>query len=474
MEARDARTGGAVGYGRIIGLIALTQLIITSDFLIISVALPSIGHSFAARPDLLSWVVAANALTFAGFMTVGGRLGDLFGRRTCFLAGAGLFALATLLSAAAASLPMLIATRALQGIGTAILAPTNFSLLNTLLPEGPVRHRAFGIFGMVQGGSLFLGLLMGGMLITALGWRAVFVLNIPLLGVAAWLAWRTVPPMAGKSSKRPIDFLGAVLVVVATALVIRALSALSRDGWTSPGSLAFVAAGLAAFALFFLVERRVADPLLPPAIFGHPGVVGANLATLSIVAGASALFVVLNVYLQRVLGFSALMSGLSLMPYASGILLGGFLAARGMDHWPVRANLLLGSAFASLSLLLFQRLSAAGGYTAGTALTEVLAATCIIFSLVTAQAASTRCVPTVQQGVGAALQLMAQQFGTALGASVALSLVEVPAVAGQDTDAPYHAALLAAAMLIGLAFPIALLPASPGRADRTLSHERNR
>ncbi len=447
---------GSADYGRIIFLIALTQLIITSDFLIISVALPSIGRDFAAPADQLSWVVAANALTFAGFMTVGGRMADLFGRRACFLAGAGLFALAALLSACSVDLPMLIVSRALQGIGTALLAPANFSLLNTLLPEGPVRNRAFGVFGMVQGGSLFLGLLLGGMLVTALGWRAVFILNVPLLGIAAWLAWRLIPATA-EAGKRSVDLPGAVLVVAATALLIRSLSAMGHYGWTSPRGWAYVAVGLGAFAVFFLVERRVADPLLPPAIFGYANVVGANLVTLCTVAGTSGLFIVLNIYLQHALGYSALMSGLGLMPYAAGILLGGFLASRGMDRWPLRANMLLGTALSSLSLLLFQRLSAASGYTLDVALAEILVATGTIFGLVTSQVAATRAIPTGQQGVGSALQLMAQQFGTALGASVTLSVLDERVGTGQDADMPYHSALFAASALVACAFFIALL-----------------
>lgn len=450
-----ANSAPPVRYGRIIFLIAFTQLIVTSDFLMISVTLPSIGRDFAVPPNLLSWVIAANALTFAGFMTVGGRLGDLFGRRSCFLAGTGLFALASLGSAASAGLDMLIAMRALQGIGTALLAPANFSLLNTLLPEGAVRNRAFGIFGMVQGGSLFLGLLLGGMLTTALGWRAVFVLNIPLIAVIAWLAWRVVPPVAARATGRSIDLPGAILVVIATALLIRSLSAMAEFGWASPRGLGFVASGLAAFGVFFLVESRVRDPLLPLAVFRYPNVVGANIVTLCTVAGAGGLFVVLSIYLQRVLGYSAMMSGLGLMPYAVGILLGGHLSSRGMDRWPLRVNMLTGTAVSSVSLLLFQMLSRERGYAANFPMAEILVATGTIFGLVASQAAATRAIPPDRQGVGSALQLMAQQIGTALGTSLALSVMA--SAVGRGGDTPYRAALLVSSGLVGAAFLAALL-----------------
>ena len=445
------REGG--DYRGIIGLIALTQLIITSDFLMISVALPSIGRDFPASADQLSWVIAANALTFAGLMAVGGRLADLLGRRVCFFAGASLFGGAALLSAGAPNLHVLIAARALQGTGTALLAPANFSFLNTLLPEGRVRDRAFGIFGMVQAGSLFLGLLIGGLLITVISWRVVFALNVPLLGIVVFLAWRIIPRDAGGSAKRKIDVLGALLVITGTALAIRALEAIGHSGWNSGQALLLIAFSLGAFLLLFLVERRIADPLLPQQVFGFSNVIGANLATLFTVAGASGFFVVLNVYLQHALGFSALKAGLSLMPYAVGILLGGLLAARNMGRRSFRANIMIGTAGSSVSLLLFQRLAQANGYTPDIAGAEMLVATGTIFGLVTTQAAATRFIPIGLQGVGSALQLMAQQFGTALGAAVALGFLGTSA--GSDVDRPYHLALLAASALVGAAFMIA-------------------
>jgi MFS family permease len=456
-DISQRRHGGATGYGAIIFLIALTQLVITSDFLIISVALPSIGRDMNGSPAALSWVISANALAFAGFMTIGGRAADMFGRKSCFLFGAILFALAGLLSALSPNLDLLIATRALQGFGTAILAPVNFSLLNTMLPEGPVRNRAFGIFGMVQAGSLFLGLLLGGALVTAVGWRAIFVLNLPLIALICVLAWQHIPRAGAIGARQSFDIAGAVLVVAATALFVRSVSALGESGWRSLAGFGNLGVALVALAILLFVEGRVRDPLLPLSVFRHVNVKGGNLVTLCMVAAAGALFVPLNLYFQRVLNYSALMSGLALMPYAAGILLGGFLAGQGMNRWRLRTNMMIGTAAASISLLLFQLVLRPGSGLADFALAEILAATSVIFSLVSSQAAATRAVPAEQQGTGSAVQLMAQQFGTAIGTSVALGLISSSIGAGETNAVAYRSALLAASALVGVAFVIALL-----------------
>jgi MFS family permease len=186
-------SGDRPDYRLVVFLVGLTQLIITTDFSIVAVALPSIGARLHVPPTSLSWVISAAALSGGGFLIVAGRAADIFGQRACMLVGLSLFATGSLGSALAPDFGVLIAARIVQGLGGAILTPANFSLINTLVPEGAPRHRAMGVFGVMQGLSLVIGLLIGGALTTRFGWRAVFLLNPPIALLAIAITLKAVP-----------------------------------------------------------------------------------------------------------------------------------------------------------------------------------------------------------------------------------------------------------------------------------------
>jgi MFS family permease len=222
------------GYRLVIFLVGLTQLIITTDFSIVAVALPSIGRQLHIAPEALSWVISAAALTGGGFLILAGRAADILGQRLCLVIGLVLFAAGSLGAALSPDLPVLIVARAVEGVGAAILGPANFSLINTLVPEGAPRRQAMGLFGVMQGLSLVIGLMIGGYMTTHLGWRSVFLLNPVIALFALFIVVRAVPAPAPQANQdRGIDWLGAGLIVIGTALVLLAVSMMGREGWTA-------------------------------------------------------------------------------------------------------------------------------------------------------------------------------------------------------------------------------------------------
>ena len=317
-------SGAKPDHRLVVFLVGLTQLIITTDFSIVAVALPSVGAQLHIPPASLSWVISAAALSGGGFLIVAGRAADIFGQRACMLVGLSLFAGGSLGAAFAPDFGVLIAARIVQGLGGAILTPANFSLINTLVPEGAPRRRAMGVFGLMQGLSLVIGLLIGGALTTRFGWRAVFLLNPPIALLAIAITWRAVPArLARAAAKTPIDWLGAALIVAGMTLVLLGVSAMGREGVSAPRPLGLLIAGIVGFILFFVVERRAVAPLAPLSMFGRRNFTSAAIILLVHLAGIGGVFVLLSLYMQTGLKMSALRSGLGMMPYAAAVMLAG-------------------------------------------------------------------------------------------------------------------------------------------------------
>ena len=250
----DSKAGS--DYGWVIVLVGLVQLVLTADFSILSVALPSIAAHFLLKPADLSLLISAGAVPLVGLMILSGRAADLIGQRKCMLLGLALFGVGSLCSAAAPTYAVLIAARVVQSIGAAVLMPANFSLINTLVPAGTPRHKALGVFGVMQGLSLVVGLLIGGTLTTVLGWRSVFLINPPIIVVAIILTLRVVPKgLVGDGSDRSIDYAGAALITLGTATLLTGVSFLGRSGVTAM-SMGLLGGALALFCLFVAVESR--------------------------------------------------------------------------------------------------------------------------------------------------------------------------------------------------------------------------
>ncbi|MEO8811903.1 MAG: MFS transporter [Caulobacteraceae bacterium] len=450
----------------VILLVGLTQLVITTDFSILTVALPSIGRSLRLAPSLLSLVISAGALTGAGFLILAGRAADIFGQRRCMLTGLTVFAAGSLMAALAPGFAVLIAARALQGLGGAILAPANFSLINTLVPEGAPRHRALGVFGIMQGLSLIVGLLLGGALTTRFGWRADFLLNPPIVAAAIALTLRAVPPVARKiGAEASIDTLGAVLISAGTACLLVAISLAGRLGAGSAVAWALLATSLAAFAAFWVVEGRVARPLAPPSLFRRRNFAAATAVGGLHLAGVGGLFVLISLYMQTGLHLSAFASGLGMMPYAASVILAGQIAPAAMARFPRRTVVWFGFAIYLAGLVLLAANSGRGSYMTAVAPWSVICAFGSLLSFVALMGEATADVPADQQGVASAILFTVQQIGVPLGAAVALSVL---ASGGRGEGGIslrlFGIAYAATAGLVGVGFLVALAGLRPAMA----------
>ncbi len=408
-------------YRIVIWLVGLTQLVMTTDFSIVTVALPSIARDLHLTPTALVWVLSAGALPAAGLLILAGRAADIFGQRRCMLVGLCLFAAGSVGAAAAPSFPVMVAARALQGLGGAILAPANFSLINTLVPAGPPRHKALGVFGVMQGLSLVIGLMLGGFLTTQFGWRAVFLINPPIVALAIFLTLRAVP-VAQTQMDREVDVLGAVLITLGAAATLTAVSLFGRSG-VSALSATLLAGGLAAFVGFFFVEARAKSPLAPLSIFGRRNFIAANLVGGCLLAGVAGLFVLTSLFMQNGLKFSARDSGLGMMPYAAAVMLAGQVAPWLMAHVPHRRIVTLGMAIYGLGLAMLAVFSTQPTYLLALAPWSVMCAFGSTVAFMAMMSEATADVPADQQGVASAVTFTGQGLSGPLGLTLALALL---------------------------------------------------
>ena len=401
-------------------LIGLSQLIVTTDFSIVGVALPSIGRELAVAADLLSWVVAATSLALAGFLIPSGRAADMFGQRRCIELGAALFAGASLLCSLAPGIGWLIAARAILGFGAAILAPASLSLIHTLLPEGPVRNRALGLLGTMQGFSLAIGLLIGGAVTSAFGWRAIFLVNLPPILLIVVLARRVIPAVTVRTAKQALDVPGAVLVGLGPSSVLASISMLNRRGWDYAPGLMLLAAATATVALFFFVERRVKAPLLPPRLFTFRNVLGGNLATLLLMGAIAGMFVLMSLLVQQRYGLTALSGGLAMMPYAAAVAIGGRVVSMGMTWATLKTNALVGIVLQIVAFALLSGAVPSVNYVAGVMPGMICGGIGNAIAFVALMAVATETVPRQEQGVASGALLAAQQLGVAIGVAIVL------------------------------------------------------
>lgn len=441
-----------VAFAPVVSLMAISKIVVTADFSAVSVAMPSIGRSFGVGPGLLAWVVVANALALAGLLMVGGRLVDRLGHRTVLVAGLLLFGAGAVAAAIAPSIYWLFAARGLQGAAVALISPSAFALIPAFVPEGAPRNRALGIFGMTQGLSLILGLLLGGGLVSLFGWRAVFIVNLPLLAVAAVLAMRILPRhVAG--ARDAVDYGGALVWATAMVLLVSGISALGRVGALAPLTLGLLGGAALSLLVFAGVERRARAPLVPAVMLRRPGVASAAVLSMVFMAGVGALLLLVQLYTQRVLGFSAAMAGLGTMPYAAAVIVAGQLAPRLLARFSTR-ELVAGAALVNLSGFLWLAATAGGPYALSVAPGLVICALGSVTAFIALMGAATGALAPAEQGGGTALLFTCQNVGVALGASISMSLLD-----GQQaalTAADFPVAFLAMAAALGVAFAAAL------------------
>jgi len=311
ISRQDAAIPGEPRRWRALSLLAVAFLMTVIDLTITNVALPTIGRKLHFPQQDLQWVVTAYALTFGGFLLLGGRAADLLGRRRLFMAGLAIFTAASLACALATTDTFLIIMRGVQGLGAAVLLPAALSIVMNMFAEGAERNKALGIWGGIAATGATIGLLAGGLLVRYAGWPYIFYLNIPIGAAALALARRVVPESRLAGARRRYDPLGAITITGALVMVVYAISQAPTVGWTAPRTLALLAAAAALLAGFLVIETRAEAPLLPLRLFRLKTLAGSNAVSFLLGASFFSFFFTGTLYMQQVLGYSALKTGVA-------------------------------------------------------------------------------------------------------------------------------------------------------------------
>ena len=297
-------------------LVCLAQFMVILDATIVNIALPTIQQDLEISQADLQWVINSYTLFFGGFLLLGGRAADIFGRKRIFIAGTILFSVASLLNGLAQNSEQLIAFRALQGLGGALVSPAALSIITTTFPEGPERTKALGVWSAIAAGGGAIGLLLGGILTEALSWEWIFFVNVPVGAVAAVLSARLITESKAERAGS-FDVLGAVTVTSGLMVLVYAIVKAESFGWGSARTLGLAAVGIALLAIFVLIESRIAGPAGAPRHLQDPQPRGGNFVLLLVAGGLFALFFFATLYVQEILGFKPIKAGFAFLPVAS-------------------------------------------------------------------------------------------------------------------------------------------------------------
>ncbi|MFE1291400.1 MFS transporter [Streptomyces sp. NPDC058751] len=471
--------------GLILAFLCVAQFMVFLDVSIVNVALPSLQKGLGISAADLTYVVTAYGTILGGCLLMGSRLADKYGRRRILQVGLALFGLASLVGGASQDAVLLFVSRGVQGFGAALIAPAALSLLTVTFAEGEARNKALGIWGGLAGIASIAGVVFGGLLTEGPGWRWIFFINVPIAAAAVLLAPRVLPESRGE--RRPFDIPGAIVITSSLMLLIYSLDEAITYGWSSARVLPTLIASGVLLIAFIVIEQRRRDPLVPFAIFRAPTLRTANMATVFFLGGVVSLFYFASLYMQQVLGYSPIKTGMAYVPQALMAGVGAGVASQLVTKTAAKPVLLTGLFLCSLSLFLLSRAGSDASY-----LTDVLPAFMIFglgmgFSFVPLQIAAQIGISEKQAGVAAGLINTSQELGGALGLAVAatIALHDLPqkiAAAGGNptriadtlTDVFHHAfqvgyCLMLVALALSLLLP--MLKAQPAPASGELSSE---
>jgi EmrB/QacA subfamily drug resistance transporter len=401
-----------------LALLAVTQFVIVLDASIVNVALPSIGRALDFSQDDLSWVVNAYTLTFGGFLLLGGRLADLLGRRRIFIAGLVLFSVASLAGGLAQSDVWLVAARAVQGLGAAIISPAALSLITTMFAEGAERNRALGVWGAVAGSGGAAGVLLGGVLTQYAGWEWVLFVNVPIGVAAALIAPRLLPESRDTESDRVFDVAGATTVTAGLALLVYALVEANNARWGSTQTLGLGAIAIALLGAFLVIESRTRNPLMPLQIFRLRTLRGADVVGLLIGMSLFAMFFFLSLYMQQVLGYDALKTGFAYLPLALNIIVSAGVASQLVTRVGFKPTLVAGLLLLAAGMVWFAQVSPTGGYVSDVLFPSLVVAWGLGLAFVSVTVAAVTGTRPDEAGLASGLINTAQQVGGALGLAI--------------------------------------------------------
>ena len=399
-------------------LLCATQFMVVLDVAIVNVALPSIQTALGFSQENLQWVVSAYTLTFGGFLLLGGRTADLLGRRRVFLAGLALFSAASLACGLAQSDTFLIAARAVQGVGAAVISPGALSILMTTFREGSERNKALGIWGAIAGIGGAAGVLLGGVLTDTLGWEWIFLVNVPVGVAVILLTPRFVAESHAENATRSFDVAGAVSVTAGLALLVYALVNTDSAGWASGETIGLMAVSAALIVAFVVIEMRATAPLLPLGIFRLRSLTGANIVGLLLGAAIFSMFFFLSLYMQQVLGYSALRSGFAYLLVAVTIIIAAAVSQALVTRYGSKIILAIGMALLTVGLLWFTMIEVNGSYVTNLVPGFLLTGVGLGFAFVPVSIAALQGVQAHEAGIASGLINTSQQIGGALGIAI--------------------------------------------------------
>jgi EmrB/QacA subfamily drug resistance transporter len=417
-EDQRQAAGGRTRPGVILALMCATQFMLILDLVVVNVALPTMQKDLHLSPPDLQWVVITYGLTFAGFLLLGGRAADLLGRRNMLVAGLTMFTAGSLGAGLAGSLVPLVAARAVQGLGAATAAPAALSILTGTFAEGPARNKALGIFGGVAGSGACLGLVAGGVLVGGPGWRWIFLINVPIGIALAGFVLNGVPK-GERAHRGSADVLGAVTVTTGLLGIVYAINKSVNYGWTSPTTLGALASGAAMLGLFVIIEQRVAAPLIPLSMFRLKTLMTANVVAALVMGSFFGMAFQSTLFLQQVLGYSPLRTGVAgVVTAISSVLVASSIAARVTGRIGAARTLVIGQGIAVSGLLYLSRAPVHAGYWSDLFPAFLASGIGIGLSGVAVQVAAFTGVKNKVSGLAGGMVSTAQEVGAALGLAI--------------------------------------------------------
>ena len=446
-------------------LVCLAQFMVVLDATVTNVALPSIQADLGMSDADLQWIVNAYTLVFGGFLLLGGRAGDLIGRKRVFLAGVVLFTAASALCGIASSEEMLIIGRGIQGLGAALVSPAALSIVTTTFAEGPLRTKAMGVWAAIAVGGGAVGLILGGALTDYLSWPWIFFVNVPV-GIATFvLSLRLVPESKDEHAHKSFDVAGAVTITSALILLVYGIVRSAEKGWGSGEVIGILAASAVLHAAFVVIEHRSKEPLLRLGIFRIRSLRSANVVMLLVASGLFAMFFFNTLYVQNVLGYSALEAGLAFVPFTAGIIVGSVLSQSLIPRLGARDVPVIGLVLGVLGMLAFLRLEPGGSYLTDLLPGILLASVGMGLVFVPVTLIATSGLPPSDAGLASGIFNTSQQVGGALGLAVLSTLAtsatsdELASLGRQPTEAEtasalvqgFHVAYLASAIVLAVA-----------------------
>jgi EmrB/QacA subfamily drug resistance transporter len=417
-------------------LICFAQFMVVLDATVVNVALPSIQTDLHMTEANLQWIVNAYTLVFGGFLLLGGRAGDLLGRKRLFLGGVIVFTAASLLDGLSTSSGMLIGARALQGLGAAFISPAALAIISTTFKEGADRAKALGVWAAIAIGGSAVGLVLGGALTQTLSWPWIFFINVPV-GVAVFaLSFRLVPESKDEAAHRSFDVAGAVTVTGGLMSLVYAIVEAQQKGWGSLQTIGTFVVSAALLIGFVLIELRTKAPLVRLSIFRIRSLAAANVVMFLVGSGLFAMFFFNSLYIQRVLGYGPLKAGLAFLPFTAGIMLSAGLASNFAPRVGVRVVSAIGLVIAAAGLLLLTRIPVDGSYVSSVLPSLLLTSFGMGGVFVSLTLVATTGLEDEDQGLASGLFNTSQQIGGALGLAV------LTTIAAGQTSNDSHAALV--------------------------------